>query len=463
MSRRRTAKQKGYDMSLRSVRFLTAALAITVSSASAWAQTSARAEGWPGATPAASARKTATVVRVVHSVAHRAAPAAAPVRTPATVPTIAAPPASSSTADLVAALESQSALLQRLASELQADRLVVDEHQRTIQTLRQQLADAPAVAARASAPAPPPPITVDTSGAKLRIGGLVQAWFTAGTSTIDTFRIRRTELKLAGDLSPAAHWTLVVDPTKSGSVLQDAFVTLQRSSAFGLDVGQQKIPLGYEGFLSSSKLPTFDRALFVADKARGGGYGDVRDLGAVARGTVAGGQVDYAAGLFNGLGESQNDVDKNVDKAIAARVAAQPRAFGGVQVGASFARGAFVSTAETRRDREGLDAGIVRGRVRGRAELMIGHDGIVTRRGYYALGGVQLFAPVEAVFRADVFDPDTRTEATKATVTERDWLAGLNWRLSPQAVLLQINYVRKTFGSADEPRHVVLANLQTAW
>jgi hypothetical protein len=94
---------------------------------------------------------------------------------------------------------------------------------------------------------------------------------------------------------------------------------------------------------------------------------------------------------------------------------------------------------------------------------MTGHDGVLERRGYYAHTSYRLFRDIDAVFRADTFDPDTAADLTAANVAERDWLGGMNWRIAGPAALLQLNYLRKTFLDVQPARHVFMANVQTAW
>ena len=97
-----------------------------------------------------------------------------------------------------------------------------------------------------------------------------------------------------------------------------------------------------------------------------------------------------------------------------------------------------------------------------RSEYVRGADGLVTRAGYYAQALFKLWKPLDAVFRSDVFDPDTRSEDTTAVATERDWLGGVNYQIAPTAMVFQFNYVRKTY-AVGASRNVVLANLQTSW
>ena len=399
---------------------------------------------------------------------------------PASPPVVPADPA----ADLVAAMQQQSQLLSRLASELDASRATVAEQGRMISALEKK-----AAAAVPAAPPPPPPvITVDTGGAKLRLAGLVQGWFTASDAGVaDTFRLRRGEVKLGGEVNRRVRWDLMLDPAKalsvsnsyvtvngqrvmsdtsvgqSGRMLQDAFVTLTRSSSFAIALGQQKLPLAMEGVQSSARLETVERALFMSDKTRGGTYGDIRDFGVMAKGKVAKGQIEYSGGVFNGFGETQNDVDRDGQKPFMGRLVARPSAVKGLSFGSSYGRTTAHAGLPTRRDRAGVDAAFARGRVLVASELMTGHDGVLARQGYYAHTTYRVFRDIDAVFRADTFDPDTTADTTAANGAERDWLGGMNWRIARPSAVLQVNYLRKTFLDIQPSRHVVMANVQTAW
>lgn len=424
----------------------------------------------------------ATVTAAPAEVAPAPAPKAEPIVT-------AAPVASDATAsEVVTALQQQAELLKRLATEIESQRTVMREQQDKIKALELRATGPAAAAAPAKAVPPPPAITVETGGIKLKVSGLVQGWYSAAnTGVVDTFRLRRTELKFSGDMSPRVKWTLMVDPSKtlslsttsgsmggqnvvtgasvsqSGRMLQDAFVSLNWRPYFSVEVGQQKVPLSMEGVQSSGKLDIIERALFMSDKSRGAGYGDVRDLGVMVRGKVLGGQVEYAGGVFNGLGENFNDIDKNEQKTAVMRVIAKPSFIKGLQFGGSVARDRFQVANPTGRERQGLELAYARGIVGIKGELMMGRDAAITRRGGYGQASVRVRKAMTAVFRFDTWDPDTRGEATAATVTERDWLGGVTYTLGNSGVWLQANYIRKTFGGLIKSRDVFTTNVQTAW
>jgi hypothetical protein len=127
------------------------------------------------------------------------------------------------------------------------------------------------------------------------------------------------------------------------------------------------------------------------------------------------------------------------------------------------ARGSFSANPDTRRERQGLEVLFARGRFGTKAELMAGRDTLVPRLGYYAQASARVSRSFETIFRTDVWDPDTRSEATAATVTERDWIGGMNWQVAGPNVLLQVEYLWKTFGAIQPARRAVLANVQTTW
>ncbi len=330
--------------------------------------------------------------------------------------------------------------------------------------------------------------TVEAGFGKIKFGGLLQGWYAAGDRGFsNTFRLRRAEMKFTGELMPKVKWTIMIDAAKalslrtttatvdgipvirtvgvnqSSRILQDAFITLSYIKRANLSIGQFKIPLSREGLQSSSDLDTIERALFLTDRARGGGLGDARDLGVMVFGSLNK-QIEYQAGIFNGVGENHNDVDQNDRKAFVGRVVFRPSFIKGLQLGASGAIGNGTRTANPRRDRLGAELVYDRDRLRIKGELMTGADGDVHRRGYYAHFGYRIFPKVEAIFRYDVFDPDIRREATAATVTERDYIGGVNYYIKDNNLKLQINYVRKTFATSLVPyRNLFIINLQTAW
>ncbi|HEX6042799.1 porin, partial [Longimicrobium sp.] len=317
------------------------------------------------------------------------------------------------------------------------------------------------VPAAAPAPARPAGAAIVVNTGTVRFSGVVQAWYTDGTDRGQrTFRLRRTELRFAGDIAPRARWVLMVDPSKSlrinssydtvgdsrvvtdsrvsqaSLMLQDAYVSVD-FAGFTLDAGQMKLPLSYEGGVQSSpKLPMMERSMFVAD----GRFGLVRDMGVLLSGRVTSG-VSVSLGAFNGVGENQNTTDSNPQKVVVGRVAL--RTFiPGLQLGTSGAWSGAETDENPRRDRLGGELVYGRGPLQVQAELMRGWDGAIRRRGYYALAAYRV-GTVEVATRYDDWDRDLDRESAAANVHERDYGLGLNYYLSGTAVRLQTNLVRR--------------------
>lgn len=357
-----------------------------------------------------------------------------------------------------------------------------------------------ATAAGAQQPKSPPPDTTrhvpaDTSGTaraaavevgtgRATLGGLLQAWFTAGGGA-STFRVRRAEIKLSGQITPQARWNLMVDLAKAltvnttsttvggtrvvtgesvnqaSRILQDASITVDLGHGVRLDAGQFKVPQSMEGLASAAALETVERALFVSDRARGG-TGDVRDIGVGIRGTLAR-AVDYQAGLFNGLGESVNATDVDRAKSAGVRATVRLPLPGLVQVGGSGALDLAARGDSAGRRRAGVELAATEGPVTLRSEVVALRDGTARRRGWYAHAGYRFTPRVQAVARVDAWDPDTRRESGAADARERDYLGGVNYYVVGNNLKVQANLVRKTFGAAVPSRNVLLLNLQTAW
>jgi phosphate-selective porin len=325
-------------------------------------------------------------------------------------------------------------------------------------------------------------------GGRIKFDGLLQGWYASGNGGFsDSFRIRRTELKFTGEVTPEIKWTIMIDPSKALSlnntfttingatvlrdtsvnqasrILQDAYITLSYFKRMSVNVGQFKLPLSMEGMQSSAALDTVERPLFASDRARGGNLADIRDLGIMAYGPLTK-QIDYHIGFFNGGGENQNDVDKNDQKAVAGHMIFRPTSLKGLQIGGSGLWGNGQRADRPRRDRLGGEFLFVRHGVTLKSEVMTGKDGDLHRLGYYGHLGYRFRPRVEGIFRFDSWDPDRRREFNAANVTERDFITGLNYYIKENQVKLQFNYLRKTF--ADHivaSRNLLLINLQTSW
>lgn len=170
---------------------------------------------------------------------------------------------------------------------------------------------------------------------------------TTGDQNASTFRIRRSEIRVKGDIIPGLlSYNVMFDPAKAfafgsknipvtgqvpapevagqvavqqpsytdPSVLQDYFITFKSDYA-DVSLGQFKIPVSYEGFNGASKIIFPERAL-VARR-----YGDRRELGIKVEKKL-GDYFFYSLGVFNGSGVNTTDNDNEKD--VALRLEAYP-------------------------------------------------------------------------------------------------------------------------------------------
>jgi hypothetical protein len=312
-----------------------------------------------------------------------------------------------------------------------------------------------AVPLRAQQPLPP-----------IEFHGLVQVWFTGGDGH-STFRIRRTELKAGGPITDRIRWGVQIDPSRlvtlvtrrdstalvgvdvgNGSVLQDALLTYSVSRAWAIDVGQYKLPLSREGTTSSAALETVERTLFATAEGK---FADIRDIGVRLRGVI--GPLELHGGVFNGLGESFNRTDANMQKAFMARAVLTPLT--GLALGAS--GGHTIGVSGATQHRLGADVSFVRPRMTLRSELLSGSDGAIDRIGYYGLAAYRPHPKFEAVVRYDDWDAGTAPR-------EQDYVGGVSYLIDARYTKLQLNFVRKTFaGDATSSQNLLMINAQAAW
>ncbi len=328
---------------------------------------------------------------------------------------------------------------------------------------------------------------VTTGIGKVTFGGLLQVWYQENTPDVDrTFRIRRTELSLSGTLPGRVRWTVMFDPSRAlrlnrdaggtatdvnqvSRIFQDAYISIDFTPSFSLDAGQRKVPLSLEGLQPASALRTVERALMFSDGGRGGDLGDVRDIGVMAHGRLTP-AIDYQVGVFNGLGENQNNLAAKDELAAAARLVVRP-GVPGLELGASGGVNGRLDADERRtrpfgpRDRLGIDAFFQRGRLTAQSELMVGRDDDERRLGTYGLVAYRITPIVEGVARVDYFDPDTSDDANPITAYEQvDYLIGANVYVLENRVKFQANAVASTFGDGGpDSRFTLLLNLQTSW
>src|SRR5688572_25699066 len=155
----------------------------------------------------------------------------------------------------------------------------------------------------------------------LKIRGLLQADSRfyiddGGNNRNDTFLLRRARPIIEGTLWQNIDFALVPEfgggsntadgnPSSSASIL-DAYLNFRYSPALQLRVGKYKEPVGLEQLQSDSQAFFMERGLPSA-------LTPARDLGIMLHGEVVDGVINYAAGVFNGVGDNRNSPNLDMD------------------------------------------------------------------------------------------------------------------------------------------------------
>lgn len=297
--------------------------------------------------------------------------------------------------------------------------------------------------------------------------GFVQVYYRTGDPTIkDGYRLRKADVKFSGDISPHITWRVGFDAAKlltlnEGSVtigdstalrdatvdqrtriLQDAALTVTLHKYLWLDIGQQILPLSLEGKISSAYVETIERTLFITERSRAVGLGDVRDIGASANGQLPVG-LEYHVGLFNETGESQGTTDPNDQKAVIGRLVYHVPALPGLQFGGSgaFEGGPFAQ----HRERAGSELQYKNAVVTLRAETMSARDGALHRFGWYSLGALRPRPHLELIGRFDSWDRDRSSETSTFDGFERQITAGTSYLLDGGNAKVALNIIHQSF------------------
>ncbi len=171
-------------------------------------------------------------------------------------------------------------------------------------------------------PAPPTiPTVLKVGDGELKFGLLLQGWYVGddsdrGTGTsylgnttgVNTFRLRRAEIKLSGKITRAWGFEVMFDPAKTQSysggaddkILQDLAVSFIGLKGHELAMGQKKIALTEEGLRSSSELDFAERSRIARV------VGDQRQAGLFYKGEL-GQRFGALASFTNGTPSNTND------------------------------------------------------------------------------------------------------------------------------------------------------------
>lgn len=216
---------------------------------------------------------------------------------------------------------------------------------------------------KASDSKPAIPTTLKIGDGELKFSSLLQAWYIAdsspastgtsylgNTTGVNSFRLRRAEIKLSGKIVPAWGFEVMFDPAKtqnmtSGNddkILQDLAISFLGLKGHEFAIGQKKIAITEEGLRSSSDLDFAERSRIARV------IGDQRQAGFFYKGEY-GKMFAAQASITNGSTANAND-DSNDTVFWAARFDVKPRK--GMVAGISGGTG-DVQTDHKARDRFG--------------------------------------------------------------------------------------------------------------
>lgn len=378
--------------------------------------------------------------------------------------------------------------LRLLEQQTQADRQRIQKLEEENAALKRQLSE---MAAPPATPGEPPKdAAVKVGAGHLKLDGLMQVWFVHDPTTAfgakanaeNTFRLRRGEIALNGDLLPDIGFHVMIDPAKllsvnqqtsagvvtnvsvnqNSAILQDLDVRLRFAKMFpqiadfapNLEavVGQQKTPVTEEGYRSSARLDLVERSQI------GRTFGDRRSTGLLLKDSYR--YVDYYVGVFND-GFLLNDVDNNNAKTFAGHVVVKP--WPEWKLGA-FGQASETGPANADQDRWGFDMQWENKRGSFKAEYLHATDGAVRSQGFYLQPGYFLIPDkLQLVARYDWFDPNNNVRGNEI----QEISGALNWFFYKNFARFQFEYMRRKNqnppSGVKEDENVVLMNLQTAF
>ncbi len=311
----------------------------------------------------------------------------------------------------------------------------------------------------------------------IKISGLLQVQLldffnqggTSAARNADTFRLRRGELRItAPKITDKVSATVMFDPAKDttssrsrNNILQEIVISYALDKRNSVDLGQFKIPVGYESLVSSSALPFVERPLiFTTRDPFDGGYGDVRDTG-IQLNSQFSKDFNLRLGVFNGVGDRQNALALSDEKAILGRL--DYNGIKNLTLGVSGGVGntgttgtANGSTVTRRADRNlfNLFAAYNKNKIYAAGEYLRGdavpiNFGLNTTtnapiivngrdiEGYYAAVGYMFAPKLQGLFRYDNFD----TDRNAGNSTLKDYTLGVNYFLKGTEAKVQFNVI----------------------
>jgi phosphate-selective porin OprO and OprP len=155
----------------------------------------------------------------------------------------------------------------------------------------------------------------------LRITGQIQADYRhylneLDTADVPTFLARRARLGIEATVFRYFDFRLLPDFGRGESRVQDAYLNVHYWDAFQFETGKFKQPVSYEQLIQDRFVPTLERSLIDQ-------LVPARDVGIMVHGQrLIDDRLDYAASVYGGVINGDQDTDKN--KEAAGRIAIRP-------------------------------------------------------------------------------------------------------------------------------------------
>jgi phosphate-selective porin len=302
---------------------------------------------------------------------------------------------------------------------------------------------------------------IESGFGKIKLNGLMQFWYqndNAGTPK-DTFRIRRAEIKLGGEIeSGIVSWAVMIDPaqiredTDRKSPLQDFIITLTPYKFCSIDFGQYKVPFGMEGLESSAKLDVIERSALATEFK----WTDYRDIGFTIRGDFKVGNIKIhpAVGIFNG--EGGNKLDVNSSKDFVGRLIVKPTEM--IHLGIAHYNG---KSDKTKLDniRTGIEIKFENEPFTVYGEYAIGKSNEKNKQTYYLTLGYKITNSLQVVLRYDWYDPDIDTKDDE----KHEDTIGLNYFIKEHNAKIQFNYIYRGEKPLTVDNNIVRINIQISY
>lgn len=324
----------------------------------------------------------------------------------------------------------------------------------------------------------------DSTGAAVKLvippietHGFLEIYYRSGDPLVkDGYRLRKADLKFSGILSPRLRWRISFDAgkaltlntgvgTKTDSaavaavsvdqrsrMLQDAALTYVVNRFVGFDIGQQIVPLSYEGTLNTWNIETIERANFEVERSRAVGLGDVRDIGASANGLAGG--LEYHAGLFNEMGDAGGGIDATQAKAVLGRLAYHAPFLPGFHIGGT--GGYEPGLRNQQKSRAASEIQYRNSTFVLRGETMEARDGLLRRFGWYGLSAYRVRPDLQLVARFDSWDRDKGAENALANALEQQMTGGFSYFIEDGKAKLAVNVIRQTFPNISTVRNATI-------